>query len=187
MGKSTNKNPLGSSRDKNIAKKQAAAAERAAREAEEEERKEAASWEQGARPNRQRDAEILRDQKLKLKAENAALLAAEEVKLSVNTCEYHLLSTATMYNSTLAIFSSPIDVKAPNSDDFFAHLKLSQIAAASIPRPKTPSGGGKKKKKGKDDLDLLNAALAQAPKTKAQRGDSVCCFVFHGAIACLHC
>lgn len=99
-----------------MAKKAAAAAEKAAQEEEKREHEVETAWQQGARDtSRETAAAAERDRKLRLKAENAAILAAEEGAVA---------------------------------------------------------GGGKKKsgkKKGKDDFDLLNAALAAQPKTKAQK------------------
>ena len=76
---------------------------------------EAATWEVGAKKDKNASKQAEQDEKLRKKAETAALLAAEESVFSI------------------------------------------------IPTKKT------NKKKGKDDFDMLNAALATQPKTKAQK------------------
>ena len=61
-----------------MAKKASSEAEREAKQAEEDERRVAAEWSVGSKVSKNAEAEAERDRKLKLKAENAALLEAEE-------------------------------------------------------------------------------------------------------------
>ena len=99
-----------------MAKKADVEVAKAAKAQEDAERQEASDWSVGAKNNaKAAEAEAERDRKLRLKAENAALIANEEASL------------------------------------------------AGVVKKKSV------KKKGKDDFDLLNAALAAAPKTKSQK------------------
>lgn len=104
-----------SARTKGIARKQAAADAADAAESAKQEAAEAATWEIGAKKDKNAAKQAEQDEKLRKKAETAALLAEEET-----------------------VF-------------------------ASIPKKKTV------KKKGKDDFDMLNAALSSQPKSKAQK------------------